>query len=75
MQARGRAAFPERPGGPCAAPDVFAFWDLTNEQDRRVCEGQQLGIESAGWRPGRYATVEDGTHQFDRMVARAYGLE
>jgi glycine betaine catabolism A len=62
-------------GGPCVAPDVFAFWDLTNEQDRRVCEGQQLGVESRGWRPGRYATVEDGTLLFDRMVARAYGLQ
>ena len=62
------------PGGPGDAPDVFTFWDLTNEQDRLVCEGQQLGVESRGWRPGRYATVEDGTHLFDRMVARAYGL-
>jgi Rieske 2Fe-2S family protein len=63
------------PGQPCHAPDVFEFWDLTNEQDRGVCEGQQLGVESAGWRPGRYASVEDGTHRFDLMVVRAYGLD
>jgi Rieske 2Fe-2S family protein len=62
-------------GEPGPAADVFDFWDLTNEQDRRVCEGQQLGVESRGWRPGRYATVEDGTHLFDRMVVRAYGGE
>jgi glycine betaine catabolism A len=63
-----------RPEEPCHAPDVFAFWDLTNRQDQRVCERQQLGVESRGWRPGRYATVEDGTHLFDRMVVRAYGF-
>ena len=62
------------PGEACHAPDVFRFWDLTNLQDRRICERQQLGVESRGFRRGRYALVEDGAHLFDGFVVRAYGL-
>ena len=63
------------PGAPCHAPDVFRFWDLTNLQDKHICERQQLGVESRGFGRGRYAEVEDGTHLFDNLVVRAYGLE
>lgn len=62
------AAF--RPG---FSPDaVYAFWDRTNAEDRAVCERQQLGMRSGGWSPACYATCEDGTWAFDRLVARAY---
>ena len=61
-------------GGACHAPDVFAFWDLTNGEDRRICEGQQLGVASAGYRAGRYTRVDDGLYAFDQWLLGAYGL-
>ncbi len=62
------AAF--RPG---FAPDaVYAFWDRTNAEDRAICERQQIGLRSGGFVPSCWATTEDGTWAFDRLVARAY---
>jgi Rieske 2Fe-2S family protein len=51
--------------------DVIAFWARTNEEDRTICEKQQLGIASGAWEPLGYAASEDGTHAFDRKVAAA----
>jgi Rieske 2Fe-2S family protein len=51
---------------------VYSFWDTVNEQDRRICEGQQRGLESPGHEPGPYAPVEESVHRFDGMIARAY---
>ncbi len=60
---------------PTATPGdaVHAFWEVTNAEDRAICESQQRGIRSGAWSPLAYATVEDGMHAFDRLVARAYG--
>ena len=55
-----------------APTDVFDFWDVTNRQDKEICERQQLGIASSSYVQGRYAEVEDGMHAFDKRVARAY---
>jgi Rieske 2Fe-2S family protein len=52
--------------------DLTSFWDVINRQDRAICESQQTGLSSPGFRPSRYTVVEDGVHGFDRMVARAY---
>jgi Rieske 2Fe-2S family protein len=52
--------------------DLTAFWTNANREDRLICERQQLGIRSRGFRPSRYATVEEGVHAFDRRVAKAY---
>jgi Rieske 2Fe-2S family protein len=43
-----------------------------NLEDRVICERQQVGIRSRGFRPSRYATVEEGVHAFDKRVAQAY---
>ena len=51
---------------------MYDFWERVNAEDRAICEGQQLGIRSGGFSPSCYATVEDGIHAFDRLVARAY---
>ena len=51
---------------------VYSFWDRVNAEDRAICEHQQLGIRSRGYRPGRYTSVEDGVYAFDRLVARRY---
>lgn len=52
--------------------DVFDFWDEVNAQDRAVCERQQIGVASRGYRPAAYAAAEDGVHAFDRQVAARY---
>ncbi len=51
------------------AEDVLAFWDLTNAEDRAICERQQRGIAAPGFRPGAYSSSEDGVHAFERRVA------
>lgn len=52
--------------------DVYEFWDVTNREDREICESQQIGVASRGFGRGRYATSEDGTHAFDGRIARFY---
>jgi Rieske 2Fe-2S family protein len=52
--------------------DLTAFWTKVNMEDRLICERQQVGIRSRGFRPSRYATVEEGVHAFDKRVAQAY---
>jgi Rieske 2Fe-2S family protein len=59
-------------GGAVDAPDVYDFWASTNAEDFRVCERQQEGVRSPGFRPGRYAPSEEGTHEFDKIVAERY---
>jgi glycine betaine catabolism A len=49
--------------------DVFAFWDVTNAEDRAICERQQCGVAAPGYRPGAYSSSEDGVHAFERRVA------
>ncbi len=51
---------------------MFAFWDETNAQDRAICESQQRGIASPGYRGGCYVAVEESCHRFAAMVARSY---
>jgi Rieske 2Fe-2S family protein len=55
-----------------AADDVFTFWDRTNAEDRAICERQHRGVTAPSYRPGAYASSDDGVHAFDRRVARAY---
>jgi Rieske 2Fe-2S family protein len=52
--------------------DVYDLWDRVNEEDRAVCEAQQANAASRGFDPACYATVEEGMHAFDGMVARAH---
>jgi glycine betaine catabolism A len=54
------------------ASEVTRFWDVTNAEDRAICERQQRGVAAPGFEPGLYAEVEDGMHAFDARVARAY---
>ena len=51
------------------APDVHAFWDRVNAEDRAICEDQQRNTGSRGYDPIGYAPVEEGVHAFDTMVA------
>lgn len=52
--------------------DVYDFWDRVNAEDRAICEDQQQNTGSRAFAPACYATVEEGMHAFDRMVARAH---
>lgn len=53
--------------------DLTVVWEHTNEEDRRVVEDNQAGINSPAYQPGPYSTShEDGVIQFvswylDRM--------
>ena len=40
------------------------FWEITGEQDARLCENNFRGIETHGYKPGPYAPVEDQVINF-----------
>lgn len=49
------------------------FWNITNWEDWRACEGVQRGMTSRGHRPGRLSAFwEAGVYMFVTMVARGY---
>jgi len=50
--------------------DAVEFWDMTNRQDWYVCELNQRGIESGGYRPGPYFPHESLLVAFDEEYVR-----
>lgn len=52
--------------------EVYDLWDRVNSEDRAICEDQQRNARSRAFAPACYATVEEGMHAFDRMVARVH---
>ncbi len=40
------------------------FWEITGEQDGKLCENNFRGIESSAYQPGPYAPVEDQVVNF-----------
>ncbi len=63
---------PSALAGQADLEDLIAFWEVVNGEDRAICESQQVGVRSRGYRASGYTSVEDGVHAFDGMVARAY---
>lgn len=60
---------PEAAAAPGFDPDpAVEFWDTTNRQDWRVCEGAQAGIASSAYRPGPYSNREDQLWEIDRLI-------
>jgi Rieske 2Fe-2S family protein len=52
-------------------PDrVEAVWRATAEQDWRLCETNQQGVNSSHYSPGPYATNEEGCDHFDQWYVR-----
>ena len=51
--------------------EITDFWAQVNVEDRAICERQQRGLRGRGVEAACYATVEEGVHAFDRLVARA----
>src|SRR5436309_9884959 len=50
--------------------DAIEFWDMTNQQDWRVCELSQQGIASRAYRPGPYSPRESIPAAWDREYLR-----
>jgi len=38
---------------------LMPFWQLTSEQDWRICERQQKGVNSSAYTPGPYSTFKE----------------
>jgi phenylpropionate dioxygenase-like ring-hydroxylating dioxygenase large terminal subunit len=51
--------------------EVTAFWAQVNTEDRAIIEAQQRGFGARRAAAACYASVEEGVHAFDRLVARA----
>jgi Rieske 2Fe-2S family protein len=45
---------------------LLPFWQLTSEQDWKICENQQRGVLSRAYRPGPYSTYKE--YNVDRFV-------
>ncbi len=46
-------------------PELTQVWNATNDQDRRIVEENQLGVNSPAYEPGPYSPLhEDGVIQF-----------
>jgi phenylpropionate dioxygenase-like ring-hydroxylating dioxygenase large terminal subunit len=43
---------------------LTAFWEITGEQDGKLCENNFKGIQSNAYKPGNYAPVEDQVINF-----------
>ncbi len=55
---------------------VTDFWKLTAEQDWKLCEDNQAGINSVCYRPGPYSPVETGvTHFIHWYLSQVGSLE
>ncbi len=48
------------------------MWQVTTEQDKKICEDNQAGIHSRRYRPGRYATVEIPVQRFVTEYLRMF---
>lgn len=48
------------------------FWDITNGQDWRACEGVQRGVSSRGYRQGPLSPDESTVGKFIATLARGY---
>ncbi|PYV07199.1 MAG: hypothetical protein DMG07_29325 [Acidobacteria bacterium] len=54
---------------------VSWVWRVTGEQDWRLCENNQAGINSRRYRPGPYSPLEGGCVEFIRWYLERAGLE
>ncbi len=45
---------------------LMPFWQLTSEQDWKLCEAAQMGVQSSGYKPGPYSTHKE--YNVERFV-------
>jgi len=55
-----------QPGIDFDVEQVEAVWRATAEQDWKLCELNQQGVNSSAYRPGSYTTLEWGCDHFDQ---------
>lgn len=53
--------------------EVCWLWATTAEQDKTICENNQLGIMSSRYEPGPLATTEDAVGAFHRWYLHEHG--
>ena len=53
--------------------DAVEFWDITNRQDWRICEGVQRGMESRRFDRGFYAPMESASLDIRRYIRERLG--
>jgi Rieske 2Fe-2S family protein len=44
--------------------ELTRFWEVTGDQDAKLCENNFRGIQTSGYQPGPYAAVEDQVVNF-----------
>ncbi len=54
---------------------VEAVWRATAEQDWKLCEANQAGVESSRYRPGPYSALEEGCDHFVRWYLHELKLK
>jgi glycine betaine catabolism A len=55
---------------------LLPFWQSTSEQDWRICENQQRGINSSAYTPGPYSTYKEyNVDSFARWYLKMLGKE
>lgn len=52
--------------------DLVGWWQVVNRQDRDICEKQQRGLSSRGYKPLPLGNLEEGLVQFHRLLRKAY---
>jgi Rieske 2Fe-2S family protein len=53
--------------------DVTDFWDLVNQQDWKICESVQAGMQSRAFTHGYYAPMEDASLDIRRYISGRLG--
>jgi Rieske 2Fe-2S family protein len=53
--------------------DVADFWDLVNQQDWKICESVQAGMQSTAFTHGYYAPMEDASLDIRRYISGRLG--
>ncbi|HZY97377.1 MAG TPA: aromatic ring-hydroxylating dioxygenase subunit alpha [Candidatus Cybelea sp.] len=53
--------------------DVADFWDLVNQQDWKICESVQVGMQSTAFTHGYYAPMEDASLDIRRYISGRLG--
>lgn len=53
--------------------DAVGFWDITNRQDRVICDSVQRGMSSHVFTRGYYAPMENLSQDIRRYVAERFG--
>jgi glycine betaine catabolism A len=57
------------------ADDVAWLWQITAQQDKTICENNQLGILSSRYQPGPYVETESAAREFVEWYLKEVGID